>query len=199
MPEVNVIDRIPSGTVLEPMVPPVVTSIPQPVIDMPIGEIPSYEPVQPPASQIIDVQGVSRPNEEKEETPAENRVLGEGTTEIQIPYINVNVPVPTARVAVLTLTTAITATAAALAAKAIVERAIKWAVKQIKKNLIKLKSKMNRDLTPYELQLFLEFQGPGELKKLRKKMAKEQKEQKVEQAVRFSERPHQNKLPHKES
>jgi len=199
VPEVNAINRIPSGRVLEPLPPPVVTRIPQPVVDFPVGEIPSYEPVQPPSSQIIDVQGVSRPSKDKEEVPAENRVLAPGTTEIQIPYINVSVPVPTARVATLTLTTAITATAAALAAKVIVERAIKWAVKMIKKNLIKLKSKMNRDLTPYELQLFLEYQGPGELKKLRKTLAKEQKEQKAEQAVRFSERPHQNKLPHKES
>ena len=107
-----------------------------------------------------------------------------GVPVIEVPIIG-EVPVPPKEQVILAGTTATASVAAALIGKSLVE----WMVKKMKPIIQQLfvrgKKLLNRDLTPYELQIYFAFQKEDKLKKVTKLLAKEKKAEKLRQYKEF--------------
>jgi len=133
--------------------------------------LPDSKPILLPAVRQV------LPPEKKEEIelPPSNTNLG--VPVIEVPIIG-QVPIPPREQVILAGTTATASVAAALLGKSMVE----WMVKKLKpivnQLFIRGKKLLNRDLTPYELQLF--FASELDKKNL-KLLKKEWKKEKVDQ------------------
>lgn len=161
--------------------PPIVDSLKPPVIDVPSADIPSYKPIEPPqqAPQIkpaIPNSGGGKESEEKEEgrdslNAPDIPVTGISAKQprIEIPFTDYSVPVPSGNEIALAGTTAVAATAVALIGRSLVEHLVKIMKPFAKKALLSAKAATNRDLTPYELQMYFEFEGKEKLTKLLEK------------------------------
>ena len=107
-----------------------------------------------------------------------------GVPVIEVPIIG-EVPIPPKEQVLLAGTTATASVAAALIGKSLVE----WMVKKMKPIIQQLfvrgKKLLNRDLTPYELQIYFAFQKEDKLKKVTKLLAKEKKAEKLRQYKEF--------------
>ena len=140
---------------------PVIPPIPQVVVPPPAQEVPN---VQTPPVELL-----------KPDT---------GIPIIEVPLLG-PVPVPPKEQVILAGTTATASVAAALIGKSLVE----WMVKKMKPIIQQLfvrgKKLLNRDLTPYELQIYFAFQKEDKLKKVTKLLAKEKKAEKLRQYKEF--------------
>ena len=136
--------------------------------DAPVPFIPQV--VVPPTTQ--EVPNVQTP-------PVET-----GIPIIEVPILG-PIPVPPKEQVILAGTTATASVAAALVGKSLVE----WMVKKMKPIVQQLfvrgKKLLNRDLTPYELQIFFAFEKEDKLKKVAKLLKKEQKAEKLKQFKEF--------------
>ena len=107
-----------------------------------------------------------------------------GVPVIEVPFIG-QVPIPPREQVILAGTTATASVAAALIGKSMVE----WMVGKMKPIVNQLfvrgKKLLNKDLTPYELQIFFAFQKEDNLKKVTKLLAKEKKAEKLKQYKEF--------------
>ena len=199
IPVVSVIDQIRTDTVVEVIV-PVTTYLAPPVVDVPAVEMPTYEPPNYDPEQIIIEKVNSGDKEEESESESPSRSLPAPTRpEITIPGTNTVVPLPTQREVTLAGTTAIGATAAALMGKSLVEQLLKIFKPIAKTAMVKAKVLFKKDLTPYELQTFLEFEGTKEFKKLTLKLKKEYLKEKTRQASEWAashEQQHHHKSSH---
>ena len=128
------------------------------------------------------------------QTPQDNRVISDdapktnlGVPVIEVPIIG-EVPIPPKEQVILAGTTATASVAAALVGKSVVE----WLVGKMKpivqQIFVRGKKLLNRDLTPYELQVFFAFEKTASLKKVNKLLKKEQKKEKKEQYKKFHEK-----------
>ena len=125
------------------------------------------------------------------QTPQDNRVISDDapTSNLGVPVIEVpivgQVPIPPKEQVILAGTTATASVAAALIGKSLVE----WMVGKMKPIVQQLfvrgKKLLNRDLTPYELQIFFAFEKEDKLKKVAKLLKKEQKAEKLKQFKKF--------------
>jgi len=110
-----------------------------------------------------------------------------GVPVIEVPIIG-EVPVPPKEQVILAGTTATASVAAALIGKSLVE----WMVKKMKpivqQIFVRGKKLLNRDLTPYELQVYFAFEKSDSLKKVNKLLKKEQKKDKQRQYKEFHEK-----------
>jgi hypothetical protein len=135
---------------------PVIPPIPQVVVPPPTQEVPNVQ--TPPVETGIPI--------------------------IEVP-ISDQFPVPPKEQVILAGTTATASVAAALVGKSLVE----WMVKKMKPIVQQLfvrgKKLLNRDLTPYELQIYFAFQKEDKLKKVTKLLAKEKKAEKLRQYKEF--------------
>ena len=104
--------------------------------------------------------------------------------EIQVPILG-KVPIPTNKEVALAGTTAMAATAAALLGKSAVEFLLKFFKPIANQFWVRGKKLLNRDLTPYELQIYFAFQKEDKLKKVTKLLAKEKKAEKLRQFKKF--------------
>jgi hypothetical protein len=130
---------------------------------------------------------VQIPVQEKQD----NRVISDDApkTNLGVPVIEVplvgQVPIPPKEQVILAGTTATASVAAALIGKSLVE----WMVGKMKpivqQIFVRGKKLLNRDLTPYELQVYFAFEKTASLKKVNKLLKKEQKNQKKEQYKKF--------------
>ena len=121
----------------------------------------------------------------------DNRVISDDApkTNLGVPVIEVplvgQVPIPPKEQVILAGTTATASVAAALIGKSMVE----WMVGKMKpivqQIFVRGKKLLNRDLTPYELQVYFAFEKTASLKKVNKLLKKEQKNQKKEQYKKF--------------
>ena len=121
----------------------------------------------------------------------DNRVISDDApkTNLGVPVIEVplvgQVPIPPKEQVILAGTTATASVAAALVGKSVVE----WLVGKMKpivqQIFVRGKKLLNRDLTPYELQVYFAFEKTASLKKVNKLLKKEQKNQKKEQYKKF--------------
>ena len=128
------------------------------------------------------------------QTPQDNRVISDDApkTNLGVPVIEVpivgQVPIPPKEQVILAGTTATASVAAALVGKSVVE----WLVGKMKpivqQIFVRGKKLLNRDLTPYELQVFFAFEKTASLKKVNKLLKKEQKKEKKEQYKKFHEK-----------
>ena len=107
-----------------------------------------------------------------------------GVPVIEVPFIG-QVPIPPKEQVILAGTTATASVAAALIGKSLVE----WMVGKMKpifnQLFVRGKKLLNRDLTPYELQIYFAFQKKDNLKKVSKVLAKEKKTEKLKQYKEF--------------
>ena len=105
-----------------------------------------------------------------------------GVPIIEVPFIG-QVPIPPKEQVILAGTTATASVAAALIGKSLVE----WMVGKMKpifnQLFVRGKKLLNRDLTPYELQIYFAYEQ--ELKKVSKVLAKEKKTEKLKQYKEF--------------
>ena len=105
-----------------------------------------------------------------------------GVPVIEVPFIG-QVPIPPKEQVILAGTTATASVAAALIGKSLVE----WMVGKMKpifnQLFVRGKKLLNRDLTPYELQIYFAYEQ--ELKKVSKVLAKEKKTEKLKQYKEF--------------
>ena len=110
-----------------------------------------------------------------------------GVPVIEVPIVG-EVPIPPKEQVILAGTTATASVAAALVGKSLVE----WLVGKMKpivnQIFVRGKKLLNRDLTPYELQIYFAFQKEDNLKKVTKLLKKEQKKEKQRQFKEFHEK-----------
>ena len=187
-----------------PILVPINRKLPIPVVDVPMDGIPSYEPIDAPTTEefrkMINAQQEPKKEEELQDKP---RALPDtkpfippisvvpqqepqtivppqsnlGVPEIQVPFVG-PVPVPPKEQVILAGTTATASVAAALIGKSMVEWMVGKMKPIIQQILIRGKKLLNRDLTPYELQLY--FAAELDKKNL-KLLKKEWKKEKVDQ------------------
>ena len=135
---------------------PVIPPIPQVVVPPPAQEVPNVQ--TPPVETGIPI--------------------------IEVPILG-PIPVPPKEQVILAGTTATASVAAALVGKSVVE----WLVAKMKpivqQLIVRGKKLLNRDLTPYELQIYFAFQKEDNLKKVTKLLAKEKKAEKLKQFKKF--------------
>ena len=165
--------------------PAVTSTLDSPVLNTPELDTIQYEtPVSRPAVSPR-VGGVGGMNGDKNKEEAEDtRDLPPSSLTTEQPVINVpiigEIPVPPYETVVLSGTTAVATVAATLIGKDIAAALLKWMKPIVKQVMLKLKKALNRDLTDYETQELLVFEGE---KKLMKLLKKEQKQEKLRQAT----------------
>jgi hypothetical protein len=137
-------------------------------------------PFIPPAVVTPPVEEVKQDETPPVELPKPNT----GIPIIEVPLLG-PVPVPPKEQVILAGTTATASVAAALVGKSVVE----WLVAKMKpivqQIFVRGKKLLNRDLTPYELQIYFAFQKEDKLKKVTKLLAKEKKAEKLRQYKEF--------------
>ena len=142
--------------------------------DAPVPVIPQVVVPTPPTEEVKNV----------ETPPVEFTKPDTGIPIIEVPLLG-PVPVPPKEQVILAGTTATASVAAALIGKSLVE----WMVAKMKpivqQLIVRGKKLLNRDLTPYELQIFFAFQKEDNLKKVTKLLAKEKKAEKLRQYKEF--------------
>ena len=135
---------------------PVIPPIPQVVVPPPAQEVPNVQ--TPPVETGIPI--------------------------IEVPILG-PIPVPPKEQVILAGTTATASVAAALVGKSVME----WLVAKMKpivqQIFVRGKKLLNRDLTPYELQIYFAFEKETQLKKVAKLLKKEQKAEKLKQFKEF--------------
>jgi hypothetical protein len=192
----------------------VIPNIDMPIINMPDTTI-KYPVIDVPTQEEFDaaVRAEQKKKEEDQEektrelpdttptpqlpqvvqTPQDNRIISDDalkTNNLGVPVIEVpivgEVPVPPKEQVILAGTTATASVAAALIGKSLVE----WMVGKMKpivqQIFVRGKKLLNRDLTPYELQVYFAFEKTVSLKKVNKLLKKEQKNEKKEQYKKFN-------------
>jgi hypothetical protein len=193
----------------------VIPEIDMPIINMPDTTI-KYPVIDVPTQEEFDaaVRAEQKAKEEEKQektrglpdttptpqlppvvqTPQDNRVISDdapktnlGVPVIEVPIIG-EVPVPPKEQVILAGTTATASVAAALVGKSVVE----WLVGKMKpivqQIFVRGKKLLNRDLTPYELQIYFAFEKTASLKKVNKLLKKEQKKDKQRQYKEFHEK-----------
>ena len=142
--------------------------------------LPDTKPVLPQVQ--VPVQNTQDNRNISDDAPANTNNLG--VPVIEVPIVG-EVPIPPKEQVILAGTTATASVAAALVGKSLVE----WMVNKMKpivqQIFVRGKKLLNRDLTPYELQIFFAFEKSQSLKKVNKLLKKEQKNQKKEQYKKF--------------
>jgi len=151
--------------------------------DKPRG-LPDTKPVIPQVQ--VPVQETQNNQNDADLVPT-NTNTNLGVPVIEVPIIG-EVPVPPREQVILAGTTATASVAAALVGKSFVE----WMVAKMKpivqQIFVRGKKLLNRDLTPYETQIFFAFEKNVSLKKVNKLLKKEQKKEKQRQFKVFHEK-----------
>ena len=141
-------------------------------------------PVIPPIPQVLVPTPPTDEVKNVETPPVELPKSNLGVPVIEVPIIG-EVPIPPKEQVLLAGTTATASVAAALVGKSVVE----WLVAKMKpivqQIFVRGKKLLNRDLTPYELQIYFAFQKEDNLKKVAKLLKKEQKAEKLKQYKEF--------------
>jgi hypothetical protein len=141
--------------------------------DAPVPFIPQIV-VPPPTQEVPNVQ-----------TPPVELLKPEtGIPIIEVPILG-PIPVPPKEQVILAGTTATASVAAALVGKSVVEWLVAKMKPIVKQIFVRGKKLLNRDLTPYELQIYFAFEKETQLKKVAKLLKKEQKAEKLKQFKEF--------------
>lgn len=196
VPPGNIIETLPPP-VTQRANPPVIRPLRPPVIDYPQEEIPSYEPiqvqppVQKPKQEKSDSGGEKEPVQSPPEIPRTPLPTIPNTTPpppkrgtiIEVPFTELEIPVPTTKEVTLAGTTAIAATSAALLGKSLVDYLLKVMKPAVKKTILAIKKAQGKRFTEFELQDYFLFEHEDNMKEVVKVLEKEQKEEKLRQAL----------------
>jgi len=151
--------------------------------DKPRG-LPNTKPTIPKVPQLVQTSPDNQGTNEENNTNTNTNL---GVPVIEVPIIG-EVPVPPKEQVILAGTTATASVAAALIGKSFVE----WMVAKMKpivqQIFVRGKKLLNKDLTPYETQIFFAFEKSVSLKKVNKLLKKEQKKEKQRQFKVFHEK-----------
>ena len=187
-----------------------IINVPDPTLNYPVIDVPTQEEFD--AAVRAEQQKQKEEQEEKTrglpdskpivpqvqvpQESAQDKIIKETNTEttpnlgvpvIEVPIVG-EVPVPPKEQVILAGTTATASVAAALVGKSVVE----WLVGKMKpivqQIFVRGKKLLNRDLTPYELQIYFAFEKSQSLKKVNKLLKKEQKKDKQRQYKEFHEK-----------
>lgn len=141
--------------------------------------LPDTKPVLPQVQ--VPVQN-TQDNRNLSDQPTTSTQIG--APEIQVPILGA-VPIPTNKEVALAGTTAVAATAAAILGKSAVEFLLKFFKPIANQLFVRGKKLLNKDLTPYETQIFFAFEKEVQMKKVAKLLKKEQKKEKLQQYKKF--------------
>jgi hypothetical protein len=209
----NVIDRLPPP-VTQRTPPPVTTQMSPPVVDVPVPDVPTYEPIDFTPEEMVIEEEEASPNagaqREETEVPQEDTrdlptspdvpEIPENTVSenpvIEVPFTEYELPVPRAEQVVLAGTTATATVAVTLLGKALVEQLVKVMTPLLKQLLLRARKALGRDMTPYETQQILAF---DQERNLMKRLRQEQKLEKDRQAAEHRLPRHQRILRHRET
>ena len=146
--------------------------------------LPNTKPTIPQVPQLVQTTPDNQGTNEENNTNTNTNL---GVPVIEVPIIG-EVPVPPKEQVILAGTTATASVAAALIGKSFVE----WMVAKMKpivqQIFVRGKKLLNRDLTPYELQIFFAFEKSQSLKKINKLLKKEQQKEKKRQFTVFHQK-----------
>ena len=166
--------------------PPVTSSLRAPVLNTPELDVIQYEPptfnpadMKPVTGANGGSEGNSQESEDTRDLPTPDLSGVPETPVIDVPFIG-EVPVPPASTIALSGTTAVATVTATLIGKEVATALLRWMKPVVKQVILKLKKALSRDLTPYELQELMLFEGE---KKLTKRLKAEQKAEKLRQAT----------------
>jgi len=186
---------------LLPATQPVTRTLRPPVIHVPGGEVPSYEPIDAPTQEEWEemIEEEEKPQQQEkpqaETPPLDARELPipkpeipqeepkAETPVIELPVVG-DIPVPPKETVILAGTTATASVAAALVGKALVEQLVKLFKPIVKQAIVRGKKLLNRDLTPYEEQLMFSMELD---KKTRKALVSEAAAEKRRQAEEWEQ------------
>jgi hypothetical protein len=182
-----------------------IVNIPNPTLNYPVIDVPTQEEFD----AAVRAEQKKKEEEQQEktrglpdatptpqlppvvQTPQDNRIISDDVpkTNLGVPVIEVpivgEVPIPPKEQVILAGTTATASVAAALVGKSLVEWMVNKMKPVVQQIFVRGKKLLNRDLTPYELQIFFAFEKSQSLKKVNKLLKKEQKNQKKEQYKKF--------------
>jgi len=144
--------------------------------------LPDTKPVIPQIQ--IPVQETQNNQDNTDLVPTNTNL---GVPVIEVPIIG-EVPVPPKEQVILAGTTATASVAAALIGKSFVEWMVAKMKPVVQQIFVRGKKLLNRDLTPYETQIFFAFEKSVSLKKVNKLLKKEQKKEKQRQFKVFHEK-----------
>ena len=144
--------------------------------------LPDSKPILPQVQ--VPVQNTQENRNISDQPPTNTQI---GAPEIHVPILG-NVPIPTNKEVALAGTTAVAATAAAIFGKSAVEFLLKLFKPIANQLFVRSKKLLNKDLTPYELQIFFAFEKEVKMKKVAKLLKKEQKKEKLQQYKKFHEK-----------
>ena len=201
--EIDTIEVAPLGLIesLPPVVtrqvePPVIQPLQQPVLGLPSEAVPSYEPikVEPPVqkpkvpasgndTREVEQEAPSTPSLPVPRIPETDARVPQRGTVIEVPFTEFEIPVPTSKEVTLAGTTAVAATASALLGKSLVEYLLKIFKPLAKKGILAIKKAQGKKFTEFELQDHFLFENEPDMKKVVKVLAKEQKKEKLRQAL----------------
>jgi hypothetical protein len=186
-----------------PIIPaqPVTRTLRPPIIHVPGGEVPSYEPIDAPTQEEWEemIEEDKKPQQQEkpaaETPPLDTRELNlpsppipEPKSETETPVIELpvvgDIPVPPKETVILAGTTATASVAAALAGKALLEQLLKVFKPIVKQLFVRGKKLLNKDLTPYEEQLMFSMELD---KKTRKALVSEAAAEKRRQAEEWEQ------------
>ena len=190
----------------------VIPEIDMPIINMPDTTI-KYPVIDVPTQEEFDAAVRAEQRKQQEEQEEKTRGLPDAqpvlpqvqvpqestqdkiiketnqTTNLGVPVIEVpivgEVPIPPKEQVILAGTTATASVAAALVGKSLVEWMVNKMKPVVQQIFVRGKKLLNRDLTPYELQIYFAFEKSQSLKKVNKLLKKEHKNEKKEQYKKF--------------
>lgn len=198
-----------------PIIPaqPVTRTLRPPIIHVPGGEVPSYEPIDAPTldewEQMIDKPKPQVESRQPEapalevprNLPVPKPPIPEPEAEKEQPVIELplvgDIPVPPRDTVILAGTTATASVAAALIGKALVDQLVKLFKPIVKQAIVRVKKLLKKDLTPYETQLMFSMDLEKKTQKALVREAKVERQRQAEAWVELQQR--QRKFGHKEN
>ena len=141
--------------------------------------LPDSKPVLPQVQ--VPVQETKDNRNNSDDLSANNL----GVPVIEVPIIG-QVPIPPKEQVILAGTTATASVAAALIGKSFVEWMVAKMKPVVQQIFVRGKKLLNRDLTPYELQIYFTYEKNQSLKKVNKLLKKEWKKEKQRQYKEFN-------------
>ena len=186
-----------------PIIPaqPVTRTLRPPIIHVPGGEVPSYEPIDAPTQEEWEemIEEEKKPQQQEKpqaetppldarELPIPKPEIPKPKPEAETPVIELpvvgDIPIPPKETVILAGTTATASVAAALAGKALLEQLLKVFKPIVKQAIVRGKKLLKKDLTPYEEQLMFSMELD---KKTRKALVSEAAAEKRRQAEEWEQ------------
>ena len=203
----SVIQQVPAAVTRTPQ-PAITTELAPPVVNVPSGEIPEYNPMDyteedleimeerpvAPGTQKPDSAGGTDAGDTRDipepQVPETPEPAAENT--IEVPFTGgYELPVPRTEQVVLAGTTAVASVAATLLGKALVDQLVSLLKPVVKQLLLRIRALLSRDRTEYEEQQILAFESEA---KLVKRLKKEQKKERLKQRAEAAKPLHQRIL-----